>query len=148
MLGYTREMLVTANEAKIEARDAGTTTTRRSQLTSEFSCSPEVPFGETCCSVLRSCGDFPQPRFWGVGHLRPLPPATDHATKCSRTIVSELIGSVNTSAFVGTNPTGELITPGLPVTWAQSRKAQGARYTTVASHAGASITENLPHVLR
>ena len=31
---------------------------------------------------------------------------TDHATKCSRTIVSELIGSVNTSAFVGTNPDG------------------------------------------
>ena len=42
MLGYTQEMLVTANEAKIEARDAGTTTTRRRQLTSEFSYSPEV----------------------------------------------------------------------------------------------------------
>jgi len=40
--------------------------------------------------------------FWGVGHLRPLPPATDHATKCSRTIVSELIGSVNTSVFLVT----------------------------------------------
>ena len=42
MLGYTQEMLVTANEAKIEARDAGTTTTRRRQLTTEFSYSPEV----------------------------------------------------------------------------------------------------------
>src|SRR5882757_6641501 len=49
MLGYTREMLVTANEAKIEARDAGTTTTRRSQLTSEFSDSPEVRFWEASC---------------------------------------------------------------------------------------------------
>ena len=39
-------MLVTANEAKIEARDAGTTTTRRRQLTSEFSYSPEVPLWE------------------------------------------------------------------------------------------------------
>ena len=34
--------------------------------------------------------------------MRPLPPATDHATKCSRTIVSELIGSVNTSVFLVT----------------------------------------------
>ena len=59
---------------------------------------------------------FPEPRFWGVGHLRPLPPATDHATECSRTIVSELIGSVNTRAFVGTNPTGKLIISGLPAT--------------------------------
>src|ERR1700716_1197445 len=49
------------------------------------------------------CGHIPiTPRFWGVGHLRPLPPATDHATKCSRTIVSELIGSVNTSVFLVT----------------------------------------------
>jgi len=47
MLGYTQEMLVTANEAKIEARDAGTTTTRRRQLTSEFSYSPEVRFSES-----------------------------------------------------------------------------------------------------
>ena len=34
--------------------------------------------------------------------MRPLPPATDHATKRSRTIVSELIGSVNTSVFLVT----------------------------------------------
>jgi len=46
MLGYTQEMLVTANEARIEARDAGTTTIRRTQLTSEFSYSPEVPSGK------------------------------------------------------------------------------------------------------
>src|SRR5258708_4498051 len=46
MLGYTQEMLVTANEARIEARDAGTTTTRRRQLTSEFSYSPEVRLWE------------------------------------------------------------------------------------------------------
>jgi hypothetical protein len=46
MLGYTQEMLVPANEAKIEARDAGTTTTRRRQLTSEFSYSPEVRLSE------------------------------------------------------------------------------------------------------
>ena len=39
----------------------------------------------------------------------------DHVTKCSRTIVSELIGSVNTSAFPSTNPTDESITSGLPV---------------------------------
>ena len=45
----------------------------------------------------------------------------DHTTKRSRTIVSELIGSVNTRAFVGTNPTGELITSGLPVIREQSR---------------------------
>ena len=42
MLGYTQEMLVTANEARIEARDAGTTTIRRRQLTSEFSYSPDA----------------------------------------------------------------------------------------------------------
>ena len=46
MLGDTQEMLLTANEANIEARDAGTTTKRRRQLTSEFSYSPEVRFGE------------------------------------------------------------------------------------------------------
>src|SRR5467141_2570448 len=61
------------------------------------------------------CGHIPiTPRFWGVGHLRPLPPATDHATKCSRAIVSELIGSVNTSAFSGTNP--EILLPVCPPT--------------------------------
>jgi len=43
MLGYTQEMLVTANEARIEARDAGTTTTRRRQLTSEFLLLPRSP---------------------------------------------------------------------------------------------------------
>ncbi len=59
MLGYTQEMLVTANEAKIEARDAGTTTTRRRQLTSEFSYSQ---------SGWRKCGSsrrhLLEPRFW------------------------------------------------------------------------------------
>ena len=33
----------------------------------------------------------------------------------------ELIGPVNTTAFIGTNPTGELITSGLPVIQAQSQ---------------------------
>ncbi len=54
MLGYTQEMLVTASEAKIEARDAGTTTTRRRQLTSEFSYSPEVRLGEAWSDVFQS----------------------------------------------------------------------------------------------
>src|SRR3981189_2922814 len=63
------------------------------------------------------CGHIPiTPRFWGVGHLRPLPPATDHATKCSRTIVSELIGSVNTSVFLVTYLV-RLPTTGLIGTW-------------------------------
>jgi hypothetical protein len=40
-----------------------------------------------------------------------LPPA-DQTTFW--TLVSDLIGSINASAFVGTNPSGELITSGLP----------------------------------
>ena len=59
MLGYTQEMLVPANEAKIEARDAGTTTTRRRQLTSEFSYSPEVGLWETGFGISGSLGQLP-----------------------------------------------------------------------------------------
>jgi len=40
--------------------------------------------------------------------------------------------SINTSAFVGTNPTGELITSGLPVTREQSRKIIGCEDDVLA----------------
>ncbi len=46
----------------------------------------------------------------------------------SELTIQELIGSINTSAFfVGTNPTGELIASGLPVTWEQSTRCQPDR---------------------
>jgi hypothetical protein len=84
MLGYTQEMLVTANEAKIEARDAGTTTTRRRQLTGEFSYSPEVRFEDIAT-------DFLEPRFWIFSGLPT---------------IRELTSSINTSretAWSGAN---------------------------------------------
>jgi hypothetical protein len=50
--------------------------------------------------------------FWGVRLLWVLLPPADQTT--SRTLVSELIGSVNTSAFVVTKQKDEPITSGLP----------------------------------
>jgi len=40
--------------------------------------------------------------------------------RASELTILELIGSVNTSAFVGTNPTGEVITSGFAVSREQS----------------------------
>lgn len=62
-------------------------------------CGSEFRLGETWPRYPALAIDLLELRFWGA----------------SESTIRDLIGSINASAFIGTNPIGELIASGLPV---------------------------------